>query len=375
MPVNRAVYIPPYMAITPFFQPWLPRLAPMGRRSVAALTRIRQCTLSQVEACFGSLFAAPVLIPPRPGDPRRERPYSLRRTFWCILWQMLNENTACREGVRQLQAVLGLHGGPKLDSGNSAYCQARARLPVSLLEGGLSDTALAVDRQAPQRAGLQGRPLKAADGSTVVLADTPENQELYPHLHARDIIVYDRAGGHFVLAAQLIQIKVDLISRVFKRRIDWRRGSRLGKNDRLVVWKKGPQKPAYLTPEQWAAMPEQIPVRVLKVQVSRPGCRTQQLTLMTTLLDPVKYPAQEIAEAYLRRWRLELCLDDLTTTLGMETLRCLSPEMVQKELLAFRIAHNLLRWVISAIRVSPSYCRKNLIVNGAVELFAPCRAS
>lgn len=114
-----------------------------------------------------------------------------------------------------------------------------------------------------------------------------------------------------------------------------------------MVWKKGPQKPAYLTAEQWAALPEQITVRVLKVQVSRPGCRTQQLTLVTTLLDPSLYPAQEIAQAYLRRWRLELCLDDLKTTLGMESLRCLSPKMVQKELLAFMIAHNLLRGVMT----------------------------
>jgi hypothetical protein len=242
---------------------------------------------------------------------------------------------------------------------------------------------------------LQGRPIKASDGSTVSLADTPENQEIYPQqkgqspgcgfpilrlsvlfslhsgavlqvakgsyyqhelrlfhslhhqLQAGDILLYDRAGGHFVLAAQLIQLHVDLISRVLIRKIDWRHGQRLGPQDRLVVWKKGPNKPAYLTKEQWAALPQQITVRVLKVKITRKGCRTQELTLVTTLLDPVKYPAKEIAEAYLRRWRLELCLDDLKTTLGMDTLRCLSPEMVEKELLAFMIAHNLLRWVMT----------------------------
>lgn len=88
-------------------------------------------------------------------------------------------------------------------------------------------------------------------------------------------------------------------------------------------------------------------MRVLKVKITRKGCRTQEVTLVTTLLDPVQYPAAEIAEAYLRRWRLELCLDDLKTTLGMDTLHCLSPEMVEKELLAFMIAHNLLRWIMA----------------------------
>jgi hypothetical protein len=48
-------------------------------------------------------------------------------------------------------------------------------------------------------------------------------------------LVYDRASGHFVLAAQLSQNNVDLISRVLYRKIDWRSGKRLGKHDRLVV--------------------------------------------------------------------------------------------------------------------------------------------
>ena len=382
------------MENTPWFPEWLHRLAPLGRRAVEVLTHIRQCTLSQVEIRFGSLFAAAALRPPPPVDPHRERPYSTRRTFWGFLWQMLNQNTSCREVVQQLQSVLALHGLYNLDSGNSGYGQARARLPVSLLEQGLRDTAAAAERSAPQLRWLQGRPLKAADGSTVVLADTPENQKKYPqqksqkrgcgfpilrlsvvfslhsgtvlqvakgsyyqhelrlfhtlhsHLQAGDILVYDRAGGHYVLAAQLRQQHVDLISRVLKRPIDCRHGKRLGKCDRLVVWKKGPQKPAYLTPEQWAVLPDQITVRVLKVKVHRKGCRTQELTLVTTLLDPLKYPAAEVAAAYLRRWRLELCLDDLKTTLGMETLRCLSPAMVEKELLSFLMAYNLLRWVM-----------------------------
>jgi len=383
------------MKNTPWFPQWLHRLAPMGRRAAHVLTPLRQCTLSQIEARFGALFTDAALRPPPAGEPRRERPYSTRRTFWCFLWQMFNENTSCREVVRQLQAALALHGVLNLDPENSGYCQARARLPVLLLEQALEDTAKAAERQAPESRLLQGRVLKAADGSTVTLADTPQNQKKYPQqkgqkrgcgfpimrlsvvfslqsgavlqvakgsyyqhelrlfhqlqkqFQAGDIVVYDRAGGNYVVAALLRQGKVDLISRVLHRRIDCRRGQRLGKRDRLVVWKKSPQKPAYLTEEQWAALPPEITVRVLKVRVNRKGCRTQELILVTTLLDPIKYPAAEVAEAYLRRWRLELCLDDLKTSLGMETLHCLSPAMVEKELLAFLIAHNLTRWVMA----------------------------
>ena len=58
------------------------------------------------------------------------------------------------------------------------------------------------------------------------------------------------------------------------------------------------------------------------------------------------YPAHELAALYARRWRrLELCLRDLKTTLGMDQLRCKSPDMAEKELLAYLVAHNLIHAV------------------------------
>jgi hypothetical protein len=54
-----------------------------------------------------------------------------------------------------------------------------------------------------------------------------------------------------------------------------------------------------------------------------------------------------IAQLYLRRWSLELCFRDLKTTMGMEVLRCLTPDMVHKELLAFLIAHNFTRCLMA----------------------------
>ena len=68
---------------------------------------------------------------------------------------------------------------------------------------------------------------------------------------------------------------------------------------------------------------------------------------MTTLLDAQLYPAREIIALYARRWSLELCFRDLKTTMGMETLRCQSPEMAEKELLAYLVAHNLIRCVMA----------------------------
>jgi len=84
-----------------------------------------------------------------------------------------------------------------------------------------------------------------------------------------------------------------------------------------------------------------------KYQVKQKGFRTRALALVTTLLDATAYPVAEITAAYLRRWRLEMCLDDLKTTLGMEALRCKSPAMVHRELLMLFVAHNLVRAVMA----------------------------
>jgi len=81
--------------------------------------------------------------------------------------------------------------------------------------------------------------------------------------------------------------------------------------------------------------------------LERPGFRAEHFTLVTTLLDPVAYPAHEIIAAYARRWRMEMSLNDLKTTLGMEQLRCHKPQMLQKELLVFLTAHNLVRWLMA----------------------------
>ena len=383
------------MADTPCFSSWRGwwHRRP-GRDLPATFAGLRRCTLDKLEDRLGPLLAGLDALDPAQASAR-ERPYSIRRTWWCFLWQMLGANVPCRAVVRQLQAMCALEGGPTVDGNTSAYVQARARLPEPLFAAALALSAQAADRRVAVDTALQGRPVKVLDGTTLKLPDTPENQKDYPqtaapqpgcgfpilHLlvvwsargggvldHAKgdhhhgemrllhgllpaltpkDIVIYDRAAGHYVACALLRQHDTDLISRVKVRKIDWRRGRRLGPNERLVVWKKGRQKPPYLTPEEWAALPAEITVRVIRQRVQQKGFRTRELTLVTTLLDAAAYPATEIAVAYLRRWRLEMCLDDLKTTLGLDALRCKSPAMVHRELLALLIAHNLARAVMA----------------------------
>ncbi len=130
---------------------------------------------------------------------------------------------------------------------------------------------------------------------------------------------------------------------------DFRKGKRLGKDDRLLVWPKPDnwQKPRFIPKRLWQCLPQTLAVRMVRFTLEIPGYRTQSVTLITTLLDPKLYPAAELAQLYARRWRIELWFRDIKTSMGMETLRCQSPEMIHKELEMFFIAYNLIRCLMA----------------------------
>jgi hypothetical protein len=378
---------------TPFFPALRSRLATLGRRTAHCL---RQATLGQLQDRIRDLLPAPLLSSEEEGPNSRQRDFPLRLTFECFLWQMLKLKTSCREVVRQVQALRTLHGRPAISEGDSAYIQARLRLPKERLEKALASTAQTADRRVGPSPQLQRRPVKVADASSTQLADTPANQQRYPqprsqkpgcglpvmkfvvlfsrcggavlnvltgNLHHHDlrllrglwdqlkkgdILLGDRAYGEYTTLAGLPQQGVDVVARLHQRRkVDFRKARRLGKNDGLFVWRKGCQQSEILSPNQWDLLPAQITVRIVRFTATIRGFRHRRVTLVTTLLDPELYPAEELAALYARRWRLELCLRDLKTTLGMEQLRCKTPDMAEKELLAYLVAHNLVRCLIA----------------------------
>lgn len=379
---------------TPFFPAWLARLAPMGRRTADLGHQLRSHTLCQLEVCLAPWLPTD-LFPKAPANENsRDRHYTRWRTFWCMIWQCLNPDASGREVVRQLQALCRLEKAPLLSDEDGAYCRAKARLPLAEFPKALAASAQAADRLVPAGATLGKRPLKAIDGSALTLADTPKNRKTYPplqcpagpsfpmvrvvvlfsmlsgailavaqgslaaaelslfaslagQLHAGDIIVGDRGFGSYPVIAWLKHhLSVDFIGRT-TRRVDGRqRLKRLGTDDWLLLWKPGASVSSpWLSAEQREQQPAQMIVRAIKGRCQQKGFRVRQLTVVTTLLDPVLYPAEQILAAYLRRWRLEMCLDDLKTTLKMDTLRGRTPAMVQKEIYARLIAHNLIRCV------------------------------
>jgi hypothetical protein len=191
---------------------------------------------------------------------------------------------------------------------------------------------------------------------------------IHPALKPNDVAVADRGFCSFAHLAMLARDRVYAVFRMHQRQIvdfapnrpharpgangaakglarsRWLRS--LGVLDQVVEWFKPEQRPEWMTAEQYAALPETLVVRELRYQVGRPGFRTRSVTLVTTLLDAEAYPLEAIAELYGVRWRVELDLRHLKTTMKMDVLKCKSEQGVLKELTVYAIVYNLVRLVM-----------------------------
>ncbi len=123
----------------------------------------------------------------------------------------------------------------------------------------------------------------------------------------------------------------------------------MGPRDRRVQWSKPPQRTKGSATAAWNALPQTLTVRVVQIQVNVPGFRVQQYTLVTTLTDPIAWPAEELGRLYFKRWAIELFFRDVKITMGMDILRCKSPEMVRREITMHVIAYNCIRGLIQHV--------------------------
>src|SRR6266851_4894322 len=110
---------------TPFFPAFRARLAALGKR----VHCLRQQNLLHLEKLFAPLLPASLLSQADEGPNSRDRIYSVRRTFFGFLYQVLNPDCPCRQVVRQIQALFALLSPRRVSEDTGAYCQARARLP------------------------------------------------------------------------------------------------------------------------------------------------------------------------------------------------------------------------------------------------------
>ena len=196
--------------------------------------------------------------------------------------------------------------------------------------------------------------------------DMANAADMHPEMREGDILLADRAFASYAHLALISQRKLHAVFRCHQRQIvDFRPGrkhkttakgtkglptsrwlKRLGKHDQLVEYVKPKTKPDWMDQDEFDALPETLVVRELRFKIKEPSCRTKTVTIVTTLLDHVRYPARDIAELYRRRWGIETNFRHLKTTMKMEVLHCHSVEGVLKELAMFALVYNLVRVVM-----------------------------
>jgi len=358
-----------------------------------------------------------IFAKPEQGPGSKERIYTPQVTFWGFLHQVLTRGMPCRDAVRKVQALFAERGKEIPDSGTSAYCQARARLDNDRLLEAQAHLAGWLEAHTSSSHLWCGKDVKVFDGTGISMPDTVANQGRWPQnasqkpgcgfpaakivgcfslasggllewtlsdqfhhesklwremwdlLRPGDVALTDRGFCSFDAMAQLKGREVDTVMRLHQRRKpDFRKGKRLGNGDRIQVWKRPPRpKDHWMSAEEWAGLPEQLEVRLVRMFVQVPGFRTTEIILATTLLDAEKYPAEALCELYLKRWRVELYFRDIKVMLGMDVLRCLSPAMIEKEISMHAIAYNAIRAIMLEAALEHHVAPERLSFKGTTD--------
>ena len=363
-------------------------------REVLKVRKLDAICLAHLDCLFGN--AVPAWLRRFKADTgvnSRKRAFTPILTFWAFLAQVLDAGSSCRAAVIRVQALCAVKGLASVSESTSAYCKARARLGAKLLIRVLRHVTEAVSRTAGDFGG-QGR-LLVIDGTSLSMPDTDANRGVYAYapgqkpgcgfplmyllglfdlrtgaclrvvksaarrhdsalawriigsLRAGDTLMADRAFCSYAFIAACEARGVHVVMRLHQARdVDMRKGRHLGRRDRLHTWVKSARPHTGMSPARHAALPPTLQMRIVATVVEIRGRRSETMYLATTLRDAGAHSAAQIAALYLRRWEVELFFDDIKTSQQMDVLRCLSPDMIARELLMHLIAHNLVRLLI-----------------------------
>lgn len=322
--------------------------------------------------------------------------YTPPLTLWAFLSQVLykEEARSCAAAVARVVVLLVALGKKPPSDDTGVYCRSRSKLSEKVLHRLTCEVADGCESAVPRSWLWHGRHVKLVDGSTVSMPDTEANQAGYPQhgaqkeglgfpiarivvllslatamvsdmaigpyqgketgepalfrelldrLRRGDVVLADRYYCSYFMVCLLMELGVDFVVRLHQHRTaDFHRGRRLGKDDHIVVWTR-PQRPSWMDIETYQRIPETIEVREVLVKVNQPGFRVESLVIVTTLVDAKKYAQEDLAELYHKRWLVELDIRAIKCTLGMDVLRCKTPEMVRREIWTCLLAYNLIR--------------------------------
>src|SRR5215467_1299468 len=315
----------------------------------------------------------------------RRRRLPAKQVVWLVIGMCLCRDLSMRELVATLD--LALPGSRGIRVAPSSIVQARERLGDEPLRWLFERMAAAWGHASARAHAWRGLAVYGADGTTVRVPDSAENRahfggqdtrwdstsgyplvrlvtlmalrshilagarfgayalsegvladDLWPTLPDHSLAIVDRG---FFSARILIGIERGGIQRHWltraKSTLVYTRIERFAVGDELIelnVSKEARQKDPSM-PATW---------RMRAIRYQRRGFKPQ--ILLTSLVDPKRYPAAEIVELYHERWEIELGYNEVKRVMlaREESTRSKSPRGVAQELWGLGIAYNLVRY-------------------------------
>jgi hypothetical protein len=325
----------------------------------------------------------------------RERNFTPASTLGLFVGQMLSRGDACSTVITRYNRERKRAGLPPVSEDGSAFCKARAKLPVTLIEN-LNKQLVQLQRdKACSQWKWQGRNVYFVDGFVLRAPDTAKNQEVYPqpttqqeglgfpqvrvvvttslatgcieHYNTApvigkrtgevslfrekhgdfmtgDIVVGDSNFESFHDAVLLNRVGVDLVFCINGSRNSPFKGKCSGTDDTIVSLEKPRFDSSRFTREQWDSLPKSIQYRVIRY---RTVGRSEVITIVTTLLNQRRFSAEDVANLYGLRWDVEIDIRCFKSTMDVGELRCQTPGNVDREIAVAILAFNLVRVLIS----------------------------
>lgn len=329
------------------------------------------------------------------GGSGKQPVWTMEITIWGIISQALFTGTerSCRAAVLRIAvyfALLGIH--VSTNTGN--YCRARAKVGEAVVRRLAKGVAERSEASVPQHWKWLGMTVKIADGTDISMPDTPANQDVYPQsgsqaeglgfplmrvvalislatgmvtdladgplagketgetallrklfrgLKPGEVVLADRYYSGWFMLALLRQMGVHFVVRMHHlRKLDFSLGRRLGNKDHVVFWSK-PKRPNWMDQQTYDQLADELPIRETHVAVTVPGFRTESIVVVSSFLTKQVVGRSDLADLYRQRWRGELHLREIKSTMELDILRAQTPEMVRQELWAGILTYNLIR--------------------------------
>jgi hypothetical protein len=342
----------------------------------------------------------------------RNRIFSFDVTVSAFISQVLNADPSCRKAVANVVAERVAMGLPECSYNTGPYCNARLRLSEHFIYSLVTDSARSLDQQSNSEWKWKNRSLKLVDGTTLIMADTDENQLEYPQsdsqkenvgfpitrlvaltslstgvlldyengpyqgketgenalfrqiisrqsLEAGDILLGDSYYCSYFMIVLLQRMGVDVIFEQHgSRKTDFRIGEQIGTRDHIVILGK-PQRPKWMDKEEYQQMPTTLTVREFK---------SKGKVIVTTIIDPKYATKNEIGKLYSKRWLVEVDFLFIKAIMQMDFLRCKTPEMVRKEIGIHLLAYNLIRTVIAQSACKTGVSPREISFKGTIQL-------